>query len=386
VPKVLHLRTVTGHGGGPEKTLLNSQRFIGDGYTLQLAYIRPVGDDVYDLPQRAAQLGVSFVDIPERGPLDFRTVRRLSQLIKDSRPDILHAHDYKTNVLAVLLGKWHRLPVMTTVHGYVSQSKKLNLYYRIDRWALRRMDHIVVVSEDLLHRVKQWGIPSTRCSLVENAIDVEQYIRHLPTAEAKCQLGISPRSLVIGAVGRLAAEKALDRLILAVDRLLRTGRNLELIIIGEGAERPRLEALVARLDHGDSIRLLGYRTDTINLYQAMDVLVLCSLREAFPNVLLEALATEVPVVATPVAGVPQIIQHEKNGLLVQPDNVDQLTAALERLASDVVLRKRLAAAGRQVVEEKYSFEVRMRKIRAIYDRLLGREASASLVMATTNAD
>ena len=114
-----------------------------------LAYIRPAGDIEFDLPERAARLGVSLVDIPERGPIDFRTVQRLSQLIRTSRPDILHAHDYKTNVLAVLLGRWHRIPVMTTVHGYVSLGGRLNLYYRIDRWALRRMDRVIVVSEDL---------------------------------------------------------------------------------------------------------------------------------------------------------------------------------------------------------------------------------------------
>ena len=85
MPKILHLRTVTGHGGGPEKTLLNSPRFISNEYQLMLAYIRPAGDIEFDLPERAARLGVSLVDIPERGPIDFRTVRRLSQLIQTLR-------------------------------------------------------------------------------------------------------------------------------------------------------------------------------------------------------------------------------------------------------------------------------------------------------------
>ena len=205
---------------------------------------------------------------------------------------------------------------------------------------------------------------------MENAIDTTEYVRQVPTAEAKRRLGIDPKRLVIGSVGRLAGEKAFDLLIAAVDRLLCGGLDVELLIVGEGQERPQLEALITKLGQGDRIRLLGYRTDTLNLYQAMDVFALNSRREAFPNVVLEALATEVPVVATAVAGVPNIIQPEVNGLLVEPDDVDGMTAALKRLICETDLRERLAAAGRATVEEHYSFQVRMQKIQAIYDRLL----------------
>ncbi len=261
---------------------------------------------------------------------------------------------------------------MTTAHGYVSRSGKLNFYYRIDRWALRRMDHVIAVSEDLYDSLLQWGIPSNRCSLVENAIDAQQYARTMPLAEAKEQLGLAATRQVIGAVGRLSPEKAFDRLILATDLLLRQGLDVELIVAGDGEEKPRLEALISKLGLGNRIRLLGYRSDLLTVYQAMDVFALSSLREAFPNVILEALASEVPVVATQVAGVPQIIQHEENGLLVVPDDVDQLTGALSRLLRDAALRNCLAAAGRETVEQRYSFANRMRKVCMIYDRVLGR--------------
>jgi len=377
MPKILHLRTVTGHGGGPEKTILNSQRFIGDDYQLQLAYIRPEGDAEYDLPDRAAQMGVPLIDIPERGPIDFRTVKRLSQLIRTSRPHILHAHDYKTNVLALMLGRWYRIPAITTVHGYGLLGGRLKWYSRIDRWALRRMDHVIVVSEDLYSTLTEWGVRRSRCSLVENAIDTTQYSRTMPAPEAKRRLGLDPQRLVIGSVGRLVGEKAFDLLILVVDRLLRRGLDVELLIIGEGEERRQLEALINRLGHTDRIKLLGYRADTLDLYQAMDVFVLNSRREAFPNVVLEALAMEVPVVATAVAGVPYIIESELNGLLVKPDDVEAMSASLTRLVCDAALRYRLAGAGRANVEERFSFEVRMQKVQQVYDRLLGREKPLS---------
>src|SRR5438876_521377 len=110
--RILDLRTVCGLGGGPEKTLLNSPRYLEHAYEMRLAYIRPERDAQYDMPSRALQMGVDLVDIPERGPLDVRTIRRLYDEVRRFKPALLHAHDYKTNLLALLLGHWFRIPVL----------------------------------------------------------------------------------------------------------------------------------------------------------------------------------------------------------------------------------------------------------------------------------
>lgn len=372
MPTVLHLRTVTGRGGGPEKTLLTSPRFIGDGYDLRLAYIRPADDPSYDMPQRAAKAGATLVDIPERHGFDPHTWNRLVAEIKQSRPAILHAHDYKTNVLAVLLGRRFHLPAMTTLHGYGLGGGRLNWYYRIERWALRRMNRVVVVSEDLRDYALKQGVRPERCILIENAIDTKEYVRTIGAEEARARLSLSCRSMLVGGVGRLCAEKGFDHLIRAVHELNRGRTAVELLLIGEGDERSRLESLVRELECERSVRLLGYRADTMTLYQALDIFVLSSLREASPNVVLEAMAMEVPVIATRIAGVPRLIEDGVNGLLVEPGDVHGLAQALANLISDAALRIRLARAARQTVETTYSFAFRMRRIRSIYDELLGR--------------
>jgi len=147
----------------------------------------------------------------------------------------------------------------------------------------------------------------------------------------------------------------------------------------QGSDSHRLLADPQRkknLGLGDRVRLLGYRTDTIDLYQAMDLFVLNSLREGLPNVLLEAMAVELPVVATRIAGVPRLVEHETSGLLVDANSDEQLHAALARLLADADLRGRLAACGRRTVEEKFSFPVRMERVRAVYDRVLGHRAAS----------
>lgn len=370
--RVLHLRTVSGRGGGPEKTLLNSPRFLEGEYEVKLAYIRPSDDPEYDMIERARRMGVDFVDIPERGGFDPRTVWRLVQEIREYRPAILHAHDYKTNFLAAFLGRRFGIRTVTTMHGYVSRGGRLETYYRLDRWALRQMDHVIAVSTDLYQMLLDLRIPAARRSLIHNAVDEQQFTRRRSIAEARKQFGLDPSRLVIGAVGRLAAEKGFDLLIQAVDGLLNDGVDAELVIVGEGDHRARLEALIAQSLHKDRIHLLGHRSDVRDLYETFDVFALSSLREGLPNVLLEAMALEVPVLATRIAGVPHLIDHEQNGLLMQPGSVDELRHTLERLLRDSELRQRLARVGRETIVTRYSFAVRMRKIKVIYDELLGR--------------
>jgi len=218
-------------------------------------------------------------------------------------------------------------------------------------------------------------VPAKRCVLIENGIDIEEFSRRYRIDEAKRRQGIPPNRLCLGAVGRLSPEKGFDLLIKAVDCLLKEGFDLELVISGDGEEQPRLQDLIGQLGRGDRIRLLGYRAALREVYEAMDVFALSSLREGLPNVLLEAMALKVPVVATRIAGVPRLITDGVNGMLVNPGSVDALAEALVSLLVDPGLRGRLGQAGRETIEARYSFATRMQRIGALYDELLGRKVA-----------
>jgi glycosyltransferase involved in cell wall biosynthesis len=366
------LRTVTGQGGGPEKTILNSPRFIGAGFEMRLAYLRPRHDRVYDMPARARDSGVELIDIPETGPLDPRALWQLTQAIRKFKPDILHAHDYKTNLLAIMCRRWSGAAALTTMHGSGVWSPRLSLYYRLDRWTLPRMDHVIAVSRDVQQTALSLGVPSSRCSLVHNAIDATYFRRNLVKARLREKLGLPADRVIVGAVGRLSREKGFDVLTSAVRALLRSGHRVHLIIVGDGPERDSLMQLISSLGCDDHVQLLGYRSDVIELFHCMDMFVLSSLREALPNVVLEAMAMEVPVVATRVAGVPDVIQDQENGLLVDPGDSQALAAAIEQLIRSPSWRHRLSGAARATIEQRFSFEERMKKIRQIYESVLNR--------------
>ena len=371
---VLHVRVVTGAGGGPEKTILNSPRFLRQfGYDAVCAYLHPPQDPGFDvLTARAAELGAELLSIPDRGIRDMSVVSALVKFCRERKIKIWHGHDYKSNALGLLVNRFHRLRLVTTVHGWVQHSKKTDLYYAIDRGCLRRYERVVCVSETLLSECLAAGVPVANCSLIENAIDATAYETHPDRNAAKRALGLPTDRPLIGAVGRLSPEKGFDVLIRAVDQLIESGTPMTLAIAGEGQLRDELQAQINQLGRQNEIRLLGHIADSRRLFNALDAFVLSSRAEGLPNVLLEAFACGVPAIATPVGGVPQVLADEQNGLLVPADDSDALAVALTRLLNNEALSQSLATAGRHTVETRFSFRFRMQKMVALYDELLGR--------------
>jgi glycosyltransferase involved in cell wall biosynthesis len=372
-PVVLDARVVTGSGGGPEKTILNSPRFLaGSGYRMLCAYMHPPGDPGFEtLRRRADALQAPLLSIPDRGPWDCRVVATLRELCRRERVTIWHGHDYKSNVLGLLLRRSWPMRLVTTVHGWVKHTSRTPLYYALDRFSLPRYERVLCVSEDLRTRCLRCGVAEDRCVLIENGIDTTQYARTRRPEDARSRLGLPPHRRLIGAVGRLSEEKGFDRLIRAVDALVRRGLDVGLVIVGDGDQRAPLAECIRELGLQDRVTLAGFQPDLTPFYEAMNVFALSSLREGLPNVLLEAMAMQVPVVATRVAGIPQLVQHEENGLLVAPSSVIELEQAVSRLLDDPESAVRLGRSGRATVETSYSFAARMQRMSDLYDDLLG---------------
>jgi glycosyltransferase involved in cell wall biosynthesis len=368
---VLDARVVSGLGGGPDKTILNSPRYLERaGYRMICAYLHPPGDPGFEMIRTKARLcRAPLISVPDRGPFDWRVVPILVDICRHERVQIWHGHDYKSNLLGLVVSKFRPMRLVTTAHGWVQHTFRTPLYYGIDRFCLRYYEKVFCVSPDLHMRCRRAGVPADRCELLENGIDLDEYSRLQNIVEAKRALGFDPRRYLVGAVGRLSAEKGYDVLIRAAARLLRSGLNLELVIVGEGGAKKALQNLAAELACSANVHFVGYQSDTCRWYEAMDVFALSSLREGLPNVLLEAMALEVPVVATRIAGIPRLIDSEHNGLLIEPNAVTELADALTRLLGSPELRARFQAAGRLTVERRFSFATRMDKLAQFYDRL-----------------
>ncbi len=375
---VLHTRVVTETGGGPDKTILMSAPFLADSpYWLAAAYMHPPEDPGFaEVRRRAETIGSPLISVPDRGALDRSVLRRMLAICKHYQVKVWHGHDYKSNLLGVALRPFWPMKLITTVHGWVKHTTKTPLYYAVDRWCLPYYHHVICVSDDLQERVAALGVPPERCSLIHNAIDERMYSRTIAPDHApmRQQMGTPPGRKVVGAIGRLSPEKGFGDLIRAVHGLV-TGDgdrlDIELWIAGDGDARPDLERQIKALGLEDRVKLLGFCSDPIAFYHALDLFTLSSLREGLPNVVLEAMSMSVPVVSTRVAGVPKMLTDGETGLLCPIGQPGELAEAMRRALTDSALSQRLVAAGRELIEREYSFTQRMAKVRAIYDQVLG---------------
>lgn len=380
-PFVLHTRVVTGTGGGPEKTILNSSRFLKPyGMDSACLFMRPPGDPGFaTLEAKASAAGAEIIGVDDTGPLDRNVVKQCIRVCRERKVDIWHAHDYKSNALGLLVKQFHSMQLVTTAHGWVRFTKKTPLYYWIDRFSMKCYDQVVCVSKDLEERCRGFGVPEHKLSLIDNAIVVDDYDFSPSSAAERSRFGFGTDQVLLGACGRLSEEKGFDLLINAVSQLVKSGHNVGLVIAGEGHLRDVLQQQINQRGMQNHVRLAGFLNDPRDLYRAIDVFVLSSLREGLPNVVLESMASGRPVVATRCNGVPRLVTDGKNGLVVDCNNEDQLFRAIRSYIEAPDMAAVFAEAGRTTVAQKFSFERRMEKMVGVY-RSLG--ASVALRIRT----
>jgi len=327
--------------------------------------------------------GLVGLAIPERHRFDTQTLRSLRTLVAEFRPDIIQSHNVKSNLFVRLLGLHRHYPWIAFNHGYTATDLKDRLYNQFDRWSLKAAFANVAVCRPFAQRLETYGVAPQRIRIQHNS--VRPFVP--PPAEEvnrlRSELGVGERRLIL-AVGRLSYEKGHADLLQALALLARrvAPKNWCLVLVGDGPERDSLTRLSSELSLAESVIFAGYRSDVRAFYSLADLLVLPSHSEGSPNVVLEAMAAGVPVVAMAVGGVPEILIHEQNGLLVPPGDLAEMAAAIGRLLEDEDLRSRFSAAGRQCAATLYLPETYCRTMIALYQQVLhdyrkGRATSSS---------
>jgi glycosyltransferase involved in cell wall biosynthesis len=389
-PRILHLRVVGNSGGGPEKTIFNSPRFIRPlGFDAMAAYMHPPDDKIRQmLVERARKNDCPLFTIEDYGIRDWRTVWRVLQLCREQKIDILQCHDYKSNSIGLVVRLFWKCHLATMLHGWTDMSGRTPIYKKVDYRCIPWYEAAVCVADDLVDSCRQMRVPDRRIHLVYNAIDTEDSIRTLSPADAKLQLlkqlglGSDPQArkildenaLLIGSVARLSDEKRFPQLVSIFSKVARSiNRPLHLWIAGEGPDRSAIEAAIREVNMGSSVRLLGLLSPNQLFYQALDLFVLNSIREGLPNVLLEAMAYGAPVAATNVNAVPALVQDKQTGWLVDAEDPRAMQDAILEAIQEPSTAARLAIAGRQHIEQNFSFQKRMERMASIYRQLLSKD-------------
>jgi len=385
--RVLELRSVFGTGGGPEKTILAGAALSDPReFEITVCYLRAVRDDRSDIGRRAKELDLRYVELLERSSVDPATWPQLQDLVRRHGIQIVHAHDYKTDLLAVLLARSEGTVAMATAHGWTGHSpRERYLYYPADKRVLRRCDRVVAVSEEIRSELIRHGCSPDRVVTVLNGIDERRFKRN-PEARgrARAALGLGDSDVAIGAVGRLERQKRFDLLIEAFAEARHAIPGLRLFIAGDGSLRNELGALVRKLGLDGSCTLLGHTPDVIALHHGLDLLAQSSDYEGTPNAVLEAMALETPVVATAAGGTAELMTDGVHGTIVPVGDVsalrDAIVGALLRREDS---QARAVAARLRIVGE-LSFGARNAKLEDIYRELVSGDTSVRPPVAELN--
>jgi glycosyltransferase involved in cell wall biosynthesis len=293
----------------------------------------------------------------------------LTEYLGHSQADILCCNGYKANLVGRVAARRHGIPAVAITRGWTNESWRVRVYEALDRWHLRWMDQVVCVSEAQAAKAWRAGVAPQRLRVIHNAVDPERFARPDPGARAELLARfVRPPGRLIGAAGRLSPEKGFDVLVASAALLHQSHPDTGFILFGDGRCRPALEKEIAAAGLSDVFLLDGFCGDLDRFLPHFDLLVLPSYTEGLPNVVLEACAAGVPVVATAVGGTPEIL-HGGVGTLVPPGDSTALARALTQALNCSEKLHEVGAAGKRRVTEQFSFTAQAERYQSIFKEI-----------------
>jgi glycosyltransferase involved in cell wall biosynthesis len=266
--------------------------------------------------------------------------------------------------------------VVAIAHGWTAATWKVRVNEALDRRVMRRVDCVVGVSEMESKRVRRAGVRPDCIVTIPNSISPDNFASVDPTGRVTLEKFFdTPPRLIVLAAGRLSQEKGFDQLIEAAAEITKLRDDVGFILFGDGPLREALSDKIVAANLDQRFVLGGFRKDICRLLPHADMLVLSSHTEGLPVILLEGLAAGVPVVATAVGGVGELIEDGRHGLLVEPGHVDALAKSIGRLATDADLRSSMSAEGPKRIEAAYSCSLQSQRYQQLFERLTGHRAA-----------
>jgi glycosyltransferase involved in cell wall biosynthesis len=359
----VHLRP-----GGAERHLQTALQFLDrrrfEPSVLCLTEPGAIGEQI-----RAAGVPLASFGLPRHGLWRPRGLLRVARRLRLIRPGIVHTHMYHANTYGRIAAALARAPrVVATVH--TTGGHRLLKQRLMNRLLDPMTDRTIAVSEEGRRTLlAEGGIAPGKTAVIHNGVDLRRFRLAVSAAEARARIGVPPDALVVAAVARLEPEKRHADLLEAFRRVRAETPAARLLLAGDGSLNAALRKEVDRMGMGECVALLGHRDDVPELLRATDVFVLPSSREGSPLAVIEAMASAVPVVASAVGGIPEMVGPGA-GVLFRAGDVAALTAALRQMAARPDLRAAMGAAGRERAAAEFSAERMAAQLQSLYDECL----------------
>ncbi|MDH0868157.1 glycosyltransferase [Mitsuaria sp. GD03876] len=365
----LHVLQIVGNGivGGMERCVERLVAGLGRTGAFRFTVLCPSEGDFAERI-RAAGGGIGVVAMPEDPP--WASIQMVASLIAAERVDLVHAHLPNAHVLGGLAARLAGVPCMTTIHGRQVILPDLEVHRLVG-------SHLSVVCRQSYYHALGLGVDPDRLSLEPNGVDVEMFRPGpRPAGGLRAALGLGAEALLAGFVGRLSPEKAPEVFIRGAAQLLQRLPDAHFALVGEGPMKTQLRENVERMGLAGRIHLTGGIDDVRPVFHDLDLLVSSSNSEAMPLALMEGMASGLPVVATRVGGVPEIVEHGGTGWLVAARDYEDLAGRMHQMLTLHELRRRMGEAARARMEKHHRLD---RALEGLANRMrsLARPATAA---------
>lgn len=363
---VLQFICPTGFYGAERWILALAKHLDPEKVRSDLAVTAEPSNQGQEITRQHKQLGLDTYEIPMKHKFDLGAVSKLARLIRDKNIHIIHTHGYKSDIIGLLAARKAGIPCVITPHGFSNaMDLKLKLFSWMGNKALRHATRVVPLSKQLMKDCKALGVPTDKTLYIQNGVDLSEV-----EAQEKPHRGPDSEKR-IGFVGQMISRKNIHDLLDIFDTLHKKHPNTRLVLLGDGDQRPELEEYSKTLSSESHIEFLGFRDDRLELLKSFDLFAMTSTLEGIPRCLMEATAAEIPVAAYDIAGIDQLIEHEKTGLLAPHGEKEQLLNHWETILFDTDEALRLASAAKEFVYKHYSAQRMATEYTELFEQLTG---------------
>jgi len=295
----------------------------------------------------------------------------LWQIAKNEKFDLIHTHGYRADILAWALSLIINSPMISTIHGFILNDKKLALYKAIDIFALKKFNYLLPVSAALKKELIKYGIKKNKIEVLPNAVRLEnsKIKNNVYYNNIKKKIKTNKNTTTVGYIGRLSIEKGCRYLIKAVSILTENEINIKLVIVGDGPDRKNLETLINKHNLKTQVIFTGFQTDIAGIFKVFDIFVLPSLTEGAPMALLEAMSFEKAVIASAVGEIPKIINDMQNGILIKAKDPLGIADAIMFLIGNEKKKIEMQRNAKLTVIKKYNLNNWIERIIKIYQAI-----------------
>jgi len=367
------------HEGKTMKILLLTTHINIGGvgfYTVNLAkYLRKMGHEPVvassggDLEELLQKAGVKHIKMDLKTKAEFgfkvaKAIHPLTRLVKKEGFCVIHAQTRVAQVAGGIVSRITRVPIISTGHGFFKHERLFRKLFPF--WG----DKIIAISESVReHLINDFHIDKERVTVVYNGIELDRFLKKSGEIDQNMRkkMSLNQNMMIVGAIGRLSSVKGYIYLVKAFKKFARENENARLLIIGEGGEKPKLEKEVKESGLTNKVIFESKKMATEDYLSVMDIFCQPSIKEGLGLALIEAMASGRACIASNVGGIPEIIDHEVDGILVPPENPPALAEAITRLATNTELRRSFSIRAPRKTADKFSIEDSVKKIAEVYE-------------------